>query len=135
MPITKIATVVSDPTDTWFSTSSRGDATAGAITGTPSATRGVVLDIGRVGSSWPELLFYPSVGAPNPAYVWNDNAPASPETLYFALPTYFFVASFEVVNYTTGGTISPAALQYIVELYDEYITDLRTVCKFSRKVN
>ncbi len=49
------------------------------------------------------------------------------ETYTTILPTtiplltdYFFVVSFEAVNYSpNGSTINPAGLQYIVELYDD----------------
>ncbi|MBP3966091.1 hypothetical protein [Paenibacillus lignilyticus] len=67
------------------------------------------------------------VGQTNTApFPWQTISKFS-ETYTTILPTtipllteYFFVVSFEAVNYSPdGGTINPAGLQYIVELYDD----------------
>jgi hypothetical protein len=84
MPITLLASLVSNPGTTWYSTVSRLDAIQAAITGTPSATRGLATNVGQLGDLWPDLGYYAVEGETDPSYVWNDASPAASETVYFA---------------------------------------------------
>jgi hypothetical protein len=64
--------------------------------------------------------------AVSPPYGWQTISkfssvytPELPATIP-PLSTYFFVVSFAAVNYSANGSANPAAIQYIVELYDDF---------------
>ncbi|MCS7461534.1 hypothetical protein N0M98_15385 [Paenibacillus doosanensis] len=65
--------------------------------------------------------------ADSPPFGWQNISkfsgiyvPTLPVTIP-ALTTYFFVVSYEVVNYSTNGDVNPAGLQFIVELYNDLV--------------
>jgi hypothetical protein len=120
MPITQRATLVSNPATTWFSTLSRADAVAGAITGIPSATRGIVTDIGRFVVQWPDIAYYPQdPGGINPSYVWNDATFTAPETVFFAHAFQFPTLTVALTRLSVADVFSDNINTLFLE---EYVT-------------